>query len=104
MRGYLFINTEKRKDYVDKFFDAYWKDNVDLSIQENFIEIVNTLEVDQTNFLEGISNEKIKEKLRKLTTEAFNKEIFGAPTFICNNKIFWGQDRLEYAIDHSLNF
>ena len=103
MRGYLFINKEKRKDYLDKFFNAYWRDNVDLSIQENFKNILKTLEIDQVSFLDGISNEKIKEKLKELTSEAFNKEIFGAPTFIYNNKIFWGQDRLEYAIDELLN-
>ena len=103
MRGYLFINTEKRKDYLDKFFNAYWRDNVDLSIQENFINILNTLEIDQSSFLDGISNQKIKDELKVLTSEAYDKEIFGAPTFICNNKIFWGQDRLEYAIDEFLN-
>ena len=103
MRGYLFINAEKRKDYLDKFFNAYWRDNVDLSIQENLTEILNTLEIDKASFLDGISDEKIKEKLKELTSEAFNKEIFGAPTFIYNNKIFWGQDRLEYAIDEFLN-
>ena len=36
--------------------------------------------------------------LRKKTDEAFKKGVFGAPTFLVNNKIFWGQDRLEYAI------
>jgi hypothetical protein len=41
MRGYLFINKEKRKDYLDKFFNAYWRDNVDLSIKENLTEILN---------------------------------------------------------------
>ena len=103
MRGYLFINNEKRKDYLEKFFNAYWRDNVDLSIKENLTKILNTLEIDKASFLDGISNEKIKEKLKELTSEAFNKEIFGAPTFIYNNKIFWGQDRLEYAIDEFLN-
>ena len=103
MRGYLFINNEKRKDYLEKFFNAYWRDNVDLSIQENLTEILKTLKIDQVSFLNGISDEKIKEKLKELTSEAFNKEIFGAPTFISNNKIFWGQDRLEYAIDEFLN-
>ena len=103
MRGYLFINKEKRKDYLDKFFNAYWRDNVDLSIQKNLTEILNTLEIDQVSFLDGISNQKIKDELKVLTSEAFNKEIFGAPTFICNDKIFWGQDRLEYAIDEFLN-
>jgi len=103
MRGYLFINNEKRKDYLEKFFNTYWRDNVDLSIQENFKKVLENLEIDQASFLDGIGNEKIKEKLKQLTTEAFNIEIFGAPTFICNNKIFWGQDRLEYAIDEFLS-
>ena len=35
----------------------------------------------------------------KLTAEAFKKELFGAPTFVANNKIFWGQARLAYAVD-----
>ena len=34
----------------------------------------------------------------KETDEAFEKGVFGAPTFLVNNKIFWGQDRLEYAM------
>ena len=29
------------------------------------------------------------------------KGIFGAPTYIVNKKIFWGQDRLYYAIDEA---
>ena len=43
--------------------------------------------------------DNIKEKLKNLTSEAFEKNIFGAPTFVVNNKIFWGQDRLDYALD-----
>ena len=43
--------------------------------------------------------EEIKDELKNVTRDAFNKEIFGAPTFVVNNKIFWGQDRLEYALE-----
>jgi 2-hydroxychromene-2-carboxylate isomerase len=46
-----------------------------------------------------INDPRIKEELKSLTQEAHNKEIFGAPTFVVNNKIFWGQDRLEFALD-----
>ncbi len=45
----------------------------------------------------------VKDQLIKLTTDAFQKEVFGTPTFIINNKIFWGQDRLEYAIEELKN-
>ena len=37
--------------------------------------------------------------LKNLTNEAFEKDIFGAPTFVVNNKFFWGQDRLDYALE-----
>ena len=46
-----------------------------------------------------IKQKAIKDELRTLTDAAFQKDIFGAPTFVVNNKIFWGQDRLEYALD-----
>ena len=103
MRGFLLIKKELKYDYINKIFDAYWVDNKDMTKEENIISILNQLKIDHKFFFGGISNEKIKEELKKLTNEAFNKEIFGAPTFVVNNKIFWGQDRLEYAIDEIIN-
>ena len=47
----------------------------------------------------NIEDIKIKEELKQLADLAFKKNIFGAPTFIVNKKIFWGQDRLDYALD-----
>ena len=47
----------------------------------------------------GYQSKSIKDELKKHTKDAFKKEVFGAPTFIVNNKIFWGQDRLEYALE-----
>ncbi len=39
-----------------------------------------------------------KYELKKRTDDAFEKGIFGAPSFIINNKLFWGQDRLEFVL------
>ncbi len=99
MRGYLSINTDKRNEYLDLFFEAYWKKNQDLSKIENIRELLQKLNIDSSFFFNSIKEKKIKDELINLTSEAFEKEVFGAPTFIVNNKIFWGQDRLEYAIE-----
>ena len=99
MRGLLAIDKKKIKDYINSFFEAYWSMNIDLSKKNEIIKILNKLEIDTDNFFHKIKDNKIKEVLKKLTHEAFQKDIFGAPTFIVNNKIFWGQDRLEYAVD-----
>ena len=36
--------------------------------------------------------------IRRKTSDAYKKGIFGAPTFVVNNKIFWGQDRIEFVL------
>jgi 2-hydroxychromene-2-carboxylate isomerase len=99
MRGYLFIDEENKEQYIDVFFEAYWKYNQDLSLQSNFNKIIKKLNIDPLIIQKGIKDENIKEKLKQLTNKAFSKKVFGAPTFMYNEKIFWGQDRLEYAID-----
>ena len=99
MRGYLIINDKFKKIYFDNFFDAYWKNNIDLSKKENVKKILKKSGLMEKHFFDNIEQLKIKDELKKLTTDAFEKNVFGAPTFVVNNKIFWGQDRLEYALD-----
>ena len=99
MRGYLAIDESLKKKYFEICFDAYWKNNVDISKDSKINEILNNIGIDEKKFLSKIENIDIKEKLKNLTNLAFEKNIFGAPTFVVNNKIFWGQDRLEYALD-----
>ena len=99
MRGYLVVKPELKKEYFNNCFEAYWKNNIDISVEKNIKEILKNTNVDEINFFRKISLEKIKENLKELTNTAFKKDIFGAPTFVVNNKIFWGQDRLDYALD-----
>ena len=103
MRGSLVTNKDMLAKYIDYFFDAYWKDNLNLSDDKIFKNKLEDLEINVDNFLKDISNKYTKEKLIKLTQDAYDKKVFGAPTFICNNKIFWGQDRLDYAIEEFSN-
>ena len=99
MRGYLSVEDGQKEDYLNIFFDAYWRDNLDLSSDKEFSKLLESLKIDSKIFFEKITQQSIKDTLKKFTNDAFEKEVFGAPTFIVNNKIFWGQDRLEYALD-----
>ena len=99
MRGYISLNETQKDDYLNTFFDAYWKGNLDISSEKEFSELLGSLKIDSKIFFEKIKQQSIKDDLKKLTSDSFEKEVFGAPTFIVNNKIFWGQDRLEYALE-----
>ena len=99
MRGYLFIEKNKKDLYLELMFDAYWKNNLDISREEILIKLLKKCDIDKNIFFEGIKNSKIKDELKSVTQEAHDKDIFGVPTFVINNKIFWGQDRLEFALE-----
>ena len=99
MRGYIFIKQEIKERFFNVCFEAYWKNNIDISKKNNFDEILNLCNLNKDEFYSGIEDIKIKNELKDLTKNAFEKNIFGAPTFVIDNKIFWGQDRLEYVLD-----
>ena len=99
MRGYLAVKKEIKDIYLETFFNAYWKNNIDLENIDNIKNLLNIIDIDSNKFFEDLEQPEIKEKLKEVTNLAFQKEVFGAPTFIVNNKLFWGQDRLDYAIE-----
>ena len=99
MRGVLVAEKVKKADiYIDKFFDAYWKDGLNLNDQKIFDKILIDLNFKPEIFKVKISEQNIKDDLKKRTKDAFLKGVFGAPSFIINNKMFWGQDRLEFVL------
>ena len=99
MRGYLSVEDSQKEDYLNIFFNAYWRDNLDLSSEKEFSKLLENLKIDSKIFFDNITQQIIKDTLKQFTNDAFKKEVFGAPTFIVNNKIFWGQDRLEFALE-----
>ena len=99
MRGYLFINDENKDLYLNVIFDAYWKDDLDTSNEKILKTLIKKCKINSNTFFDGIKDPKIKDRLKDVTQEAHDNEIFGAPSFVVNNKIFWGQDRLEFALD-----
>ena len=99
MRGYLSVEDSQKEECLNMFFNAYWRDDIDLSSEKEFSKLLESLKIDSKIFFEKITQKSIKDTLKKFTNDAFEKEVFGAPTFIVDNKIFWGQDRLEYALE-----
>ena len=48
--------------------------------------------------LEKAQSPESKQKLREQTDEAMRIGIFGAPTVVVGDELFWGNDRLEHAL------
>ena len=102
MRGVLVAEEDNFKSYyIDTIFNAIWQDGLNLNDETIIQKILKNLNVNpKTFFLRSVSS-SIKDSLKKRTNEAYEKGIFGAPSFVSNNKIFWGQDRIEFVLDEA---
>jgi hypothetical protein len=40
---------------------------------------------------------EVKDLLRKNTDEAMARGVFGVPSFVINDEVFWGADSIEFA-------
>ena len=103
MRGVLVAEEDNFKNYyVDTIFNSIWQDGLNMNDDNVVQKVLKNLNVNPKTFFLRSASASIKDSLRKRTSDAYDKGIFGAPTFYINNKIFWGQDRLNFAISECL--
>ena len=102
MRGVFVAEEDNYKSYyIDIIFNAIWQDGLNMNDENIIQKILKNLNVNPKTFLLRAASASIKESLKKRTNDAYEKGIFGAPSFVSNNKIFWGQDRIEFALNEA---
>mgnify|MGYP001292974811 FL=1 len=99
MRGVLVAEEDNIKNYyIDNVFNTIWQDGLNMNDENIIYKILKNLNINPKTFALRSTSSSIKDSLRKKTSDAYEKGIFGAPTFVTNNKIFWGQDRIEFVL------
>ena len=102
MRGVLVAEEDNFKNYyIDNIFNSIWQDGLNMNDENVIQKVIKNLNVNPKTFLLRSNSSSVKESLKKKTNDAYEKSIFGAPTFVSNNKIFWGHDRIEFALNEA---
>ena len=92
-------NKGFEKIFINKIFDSIWIDGLNLNDNSIVEKILKNLDVNPKTFFGEATEQKNKDELKKRTNAAFQKGIFGLPSFIINKKLFWGQDRIDFVLD-----
>ena len=77
-------------------------------LKKRYLNFLSSQEVQSEPFYNKLGQLKnfylpICEKIyQDNTEEAVAKNVFGSPTYICNDELFWGQDRLDF-LERALN-
>ena len=99
MRGVFVAEEDNYKSYyIDSIFNSIWQDGLNMNDENIIQKVLKNLNVNPKTFALRATSSAIKDSLKRKTSEAYEKGIFGAPTFVSNNKVFWGQDRIEFVL------
>lgn len=97
LRGaFVAIEEGRISSYSRAMFEAYWRDDKDISQESVLTEIVEACGMNTDDFLTRIADDRIKRKLFETTDEVIARGGFGTPTFFVNEKdMYFGNDRFE---------
>ena len=99
MRVVLVAEEDNIKNYyIDNIFNTSWQDGLNMNDEVIIHKVLKNLNINPKTFVLRSTSSLIKDSLRKKTTDAYERGIFGAPTFVANSKIFCGQDRIEFSL------
>lgn len=82
--------------YNRHLFRLYWTEGKDLSQDDILRAAVSEVGIDPDWFMARIVEQEIKDRLKDETSRAAARGAFGAPTIFVDDKMFWGNDRLDY--------
>ncbi len=98
MRGALVAERRGEMErYSDCVFDAVWRDGRNMGDAEVIGATLSEYGFETAAYFAGVQEQEIKDGLKRRVEQAVAKGVFGAPTFFVGDKMWFGQDRLDWV-------
>ena len=88
-------------DYVKLTYKKWFQEGKEPAIDPSITEICRELNIDKDEIISQANSKEIINNYNFNTNSARDNKIFGSPSFVVKNEIFWGDDRMEDAINWS---
>jgi 2-hydroxychromene-2-carboxylate isomerase len=85
-------------EFVRSVYRANFEHDEDIAAKPTIESCLAAAGQDPAPIITAAELPAAKEGLRSRTEQAVRQGIFGAPSFIVGNELFWGNDRLESAV------
>ena len=102
MRGFYYADSlGKSEEFVARVFEACWSLDIDISNALNLKSILpDGIKFDA--LLSFIERDDTKERLRRDTEAAYNRGVFGAPTYFVGNDMYWGTPEVLWYLEKEI--
>jgi 2-hydroxychromene-2-carboxylate isomerase len=96
-RAFCWLNERDRplaKRFAQAVYHTQWARGQNVSAPETIAEVGAANGIDPVELDPAINSEAVKALLRSRVDAAIAAGVFGVPTFVVENELFWGVDRL----------
>ena len=85
-------------DYIRLTYKKWFQEGKEPAIEPSISEVCNELKLNKDEISSEALKKEIQDKYEANTNSARENKIFGSPSFVVKNEVFWGDDRMEDAI------
>lgn len=87
----------RQREAMRALFHAYWGEGKDISDPAVIEQVLTAAGLDGKALLAATDEDEIKDRLRRNTSLALDRGVFGVPTIFVGERSFWGNDRLHFV-------
>ena len=89
------------REFTETAFRLHWTQGVPMSSPENVAAALASCGQDAARVQALASSSDVKDAFKAQAARALERGIFGAPSFVVDGELFWGDDRLEAALERA---
>jgi 2-hydroxychromene-2-carboxylate isomerase len=83
----------------DAVLRACWAEEKNVADPDTLVEIARSCGLDGPALLQAARGEDMARVYLNCTEEAHMRDVFGSPTYVVGDELFWGQDRLDFLAE-----
>ena len=90
------LNFENVNDIAYAIMEGLWIKELNIDDPKNLKKILTRFIKTADEVIDFSESKQVEKEMNEYTKEAIDLAVFGAPTYIINDQIYWGQDRLDF--------
>ncbi len=100
-KGVFFaIDQGMAAEYVDLLWKRVYGEGADMGSDPLLQSVARTLDWDPKRFLDYTGSAAAQDRLEAANRAAHQQGVFGVPSMVIDDTLWWGNDRLEFLADH----
>jgi len=94
------VSGQNQEKVVTAIFEAGWAEGRDIGNIRTLVSVLESAGIDGESLAREINKPSIKEQLKHNTDKAIQLGVFGIPTMIIDEQLFWGNDQFDHIALH----